>query len=71
MAAGGRIDLHLLFLGSQPVRVTLECSAQLPKKLLLKIQIETLDPVHNMGDLLAKLAFQVAKLSQIAAWASI
>ena len=57
MAAGFRIDLHLLFLGSQPVRVALECSAQLPKKLLLTIQNENLDPVQNMGDLLAKLAF--------------
>ena len=71
MAAGFRLDLHLLFLGSQPVRVALECSAKLPKKLLLEMKIENLDPVQNMGDLLAKLAFQVAKLSQIAAWASI
>ena len=57
MAAGFRIDLHLLFLGSQPVRVALECSAQLPKKLLLKMKIGNLDPVQKIKDLLSKLAF--------------
>ena len=56
MVAGFRIDLHLLFLGSQPVRVALECSAKLPKKLLLKMHIGNLDPVQKINDLLAKLA---------------
>ena len=40
-----RMDLHLLFFGSQPVRVALECGPQLSKKLLLKTQIEAPKPL--------------------------